>query len=201
MSCLYLRLLVVDYEADKVSVVQRPVALPCQPDRMTCCDVRLELQDMTFTCCDRAGPSVRHTCQIKRTFLKRKITCNKNVDNVNILTAGSFTIVTEVILLQLPISARFFPHLVDLGHAEFGVQTEEETSSPNSQVVLTPVPQILQVLVVDGGERIHADNGRRSRGGYKQKIVFFHYTCLMEAGVVRNVVKTAFLPPGGSNKQ
>ena len=45
---------------------------------------------------------------------------------------------------------------MDLRHAQFGVQSEEEPSVPNGQVVLTPVPKILQVLVVDGGERIHA---------------------------------------------
>lgn len=82
---------------------------------------------------------------------------------MNILTAGSFTVVTEVTLLWLHSYARLVPHVVDLRHAEFGVKTEEETSGPNSQVVLTPVPQILQVLVVDGREGIHADNGRRRR--------------------------------------
>lgn len=68
MSCLsseYSRLLVVDYEADKVFVAQWPVALPCQPDRIACCDVRHELQDMAFTCCDRAGPSMRHILYTK----------------------------------------------------------------------------------------------------------------------------------------
>ena len=59
-STMYSRLLVVDYEADKVDVAFRPVALPCQPDHMTPCDVGLELQDMAFTCWDRAGPSMRH---------------------------------------------------------------------------------------------------------------------------------------------
>ncbi len=104
-------------------------------------------------------------------FLFLKITHNKKVDqsskvHVDVLTAGSFTVVTEVTLLWLHSDARLIPHRVDLGHTEFGVLTEEETSSPNGQVVLTPVPKILQVLVVDGGERIHADNGGRSRGGY-----------------------------------
>lgn len=89
-------------------------------------------------------------------------------ENVNILTAGSFTVVTEISLLWLHSDARLLPHRVNLRHAEFGVQTEEETSISNRQVVLTPVPQVLQVLVVDGGERIHADNRRRSRGGYSQ---------------------------------
>lgn len=89
---------------------------------------------------------------------------------VKILTAGSFTIVTEIPLLWLHIYACLVPHLMDLRHAEFRVQTEEETSVQNSQVVLIPVPQILQMLVVDGGERVHANKGRRSRGGYDHLI-------------------------------
>lgn len=80
------------------------------------------------------------------------------------LTAGSFAVVAKVSLLRLPRHARLVPHLVDLGHAEFGVEAEEETPVDDRQVVLIPVPQILQVLVVDGGERVHADNGRRPDG-------------------------------------
>lgn len=102
--------------------------------------------------------------------LTRKKWINLSKFTFCVLTAGSFTVVTEVTLLWLHSDARLIPHGVDLGHAEFGVLSEEETSSPNSQVVLTPVPQKLQVLVVDGGERIHADDGRRSRGGYNHLI-------------------------------
>lgn len=76
---------------------------------------------------------------------------------VDILTAGSFTVVTEVALLGLLSYSCLFPHLVDFRHAEFRVEAEKEPSIQNSQVVLIPVPQILQVLVVDGGERIHPD--------------------------------------------
>lgn len=74
-----------------------------------------------------------------------------------ILTAGSFAIVAEVALLGLPSYARLLPHLVDLRHAQFRILTEEEASIQNCQVVLIPVPKILQVLVVDGGERVHAE--------------------------------------------
>ena len=75
-----------------------------------------------------------------------------------ILTAGSFAVVAEVALLWLHGDPRLLPHGVDLRHAEFGVQAEEEASGSNGQVVLSPVPQGLQVLVVDGGEGIHAEN-------------------------------------------
>lgn len=51
---------------------------------------------------------------------------------------------------------------MDLGHAELGVLAEEETSSSDCQVVLTPVPQGLQMLVVDGKERICAGTKRKT---------------------------------------
>lgn len=81
----------------------------------------------------------------------------------NLLTAGSFPVVAEVALLWFHGDVRLIPHGVDLRHAEPGVLPEEEASGPNSQVVLTPVPQVLEIVIVDGGERIHAGNGRRQR--------------------------------------
>lgn len=83
------------------------------------------------------------------------------------LTAGSFAIVTEVSLLRLLSPARFFPHLVDLRHAQLGVQAKEESSVQNCQVVLVPVPQVLQVLVVDGGECVYAENEKKRGKSYK----------------------------------
>lgn len=80
-----------------------------------------------------------------------------------ILTAGSFTIVPEVPLLRLLRPACFLPHLVDLRHAQFGVQAKEEASVQDGQVVLVPVPQVLQVLVVDGVECVHADDGGKNK--------------------------------------
>lgn len=89
---------------------------------------------------------------------------------MNVLTACSFTIVTEITLRWLHSYARLFPHGVDFRHAEFRVQAEEQTTSLNTQVVLTPVPQVLQVLVVDCRERIRANNKSRSRKGYSRLI-------------------------------
>lgn len=77
------------------------------------------------------------------------------------LTAGSFTVVAEITLFWLYSYARFFPHGVNLRLAKLRVSTEEDTPCLNSQVVLGPIPQGLQILVVDGGERISADNERR----------------------------------------
>lgn len=81
------------------------------------------------------------------------------------LTAASFAVVPEVSLLRLLGPARFLPHLVDLRHAQLGVQAKEEASVQNCQVVLVPVPQVLQVLVVDGGECVDAENGEKKKGG------------------------------------
>lgn len=79
-------------------------------------------------------------------------------DVEKILTAGLFTVVKEVPLLWFLCPARFLPHLVDFRYAQFGVQAKEEASVQNREVVLVPVPQVLQVLVVDGGEGVYADN-------------------------------------------
>lgn len=84
----------------------------------------------------------------------------------DLLTAGSFAVVTEIALLWLHGDARLFPHLVDLRHAQLGVEVEKQASVQNGQVVLIPVPQVLQALVVDGGERVHPDDGKRQARGY-----------------------------------
>lgn len=143
ITCLsfdYLRLFVVDYKADKVSVVWWLIALPCQPDRVACCDVRLECQDMAFTCCwqSRTLNETYSIYTIKMAFhgsfnvsenrMAKRM--RKNLDksvkgHMNVLTACSFTIVTEITLHWLHSYARLFPHHVDLRHAEFWVQAEE----------------------------------------------------------------------------
>lgn len=84
----------------------------------------------------------------------------------SVLTARSFAVVPEITLLRLSGDASLLPHLVDLRHAQFRVQSKEQTPVLDGQVVLLPVPQLLQVLVVDGRERIHAVDGRRWRRGY-----------------------------------
>lgn len=105
---------------------------------------------MTFTC-------------LNRRILTEASAWLAKGDVGEILTAGSFAIVTEVSLLLLLRPARFFPHLVDLRHAQLWVQAKEETSMQNCQVVLVPVPQVLQVLVVDGGECVYAENEKKKK--------------------------------------
>lgn len=155
-SLIYSRFLVVDNEADQAFVSWRPVVLPRQPNGMARCDVGLELQDVTFTC-------------LNRRILTEAPAWLAKGDVGEILTAGSFAIITEVSLLLLLRPARFFPHLVDFWHAQLWVQAKEETSMQNCQVVLVPVPQVLQVLVVDGGECVYAENEKKKKEGKSYK--------------------------------
>lgn len=77
------------------------------------------------------------------------------------LTAGSVAVVSEVCLLKMLPDARLGPHLADLGHAELRVGSEEELSGFYGEVVLLPVPEVLELLVVERGEGVHAGETRR----------------------------------------
>ena len=57
---------------------------------------------------------------------------------------------------------------MDLRHAELGVELEEEASGADRQVVRGPVPQELQVLVVDGRERIHPGGTKGQTDGRRE---------------------------------
>ena len=76
------------------------------------------------------------------------------------LTAGSVAVVSEVRLIEAAPDARFVPHLADLRHAELGVGSEEKLSVFYGEVVLLPVPKILQLVVVERREGIHAERER-----------------------------------------
>lgn len=136
------------------------------------------------------------TCLNKEFSMKREKQCKKKNCSLlwhgEILTAGSFTIDTEVPILWFLSPACFFPHLVDLRHAQFGIQAEEEASIQNCQAVLVPVPQVLQVLVVDGGECIYADNGGKRRDSYK------YLTELTKTTLNFHIQIGLTPPPGGS---
>lgn len=79
------------------------------------------------------------------------------------LTVGLLAVVAEIAFHRLNGYARLFPHGVDLRHAELGVELEEQPSIQNGQVVLVPVPQVLQVLVVDGQERVRTDERKERK--------------------------------------
>ena len=70
------------------------------------------------------------------------------------LTADSVSVVADIRLDVFLGDACLLPHLADLGKAKFGVETEEEFASVDGQVVLSPVPRVLQVLVVQRSEGI-----------------------------------------------
>ena len=86
------------------------------------------------------------------------------------LTAGPVAVVPEVPVLALLGHPGLLPHLVDLRHAELGVELEEEAAGADRQVVRGPVPQELQVLVVDGRERVHpGGTDGRTEGGTERR--------------------------------
>lgn len=58
------RFLVVDDEADQVSIVWQLVTLPHHLDSMACCDVGFKFKDVTFTCCEKAALSMRHIYEV-----------------------------------------------------------------------------------------------------------------------------------------
>lgn len=120
---------------------------------MARCGVGLELQDVSFTCLNRRILDEASAHLAKGGRRRRADT----------LTAAFFAIVPEVSLRRLLEPARSFPHLVDLRHAQFGVQAKEESSVQNRHFVMLPVPQVLQVLVVDGGECVYAKNGEEKK--------------------------------------
>lgn len=65
-------------------------------------------------------------------------------------TAGSVAVVPELALVKAALDARLLPHLVDLGHAQLRVGSEEQLARLDCEVVLGPVPQILELMVVKG---------------------------------------------------
>lgn len=72
------------------------------------------------------------------------------------LTAGSVAVVSEIALIKVALDARLVPHFADLRHAELRVGSEKQLSCFDREVVLLPVPKILELLVVDCREGIGA---------------------------------------------
>lgn len=71
-------------------------------------------------------------------------------------TAGSVAVVSEVTFVEALRNARLLPHLLDLRNAELGIGPKEQLPVPDGEVVLLPVPQVLQLLVVERREGVHA---------------------------------------------
>lgn len=68
----------------------------------------------------------------------------------------------NVVLLVATLGARYRDHFLDFRHAEFGVVVEERAAALDGEVVLGPVPQLTQVLVVQCVERVGAIRDKRA---------------------------------------
>lgn len=75
------------------------------------------------------------------------------------LTAGSVAVASEFALDEVALDARLLPHLADLRHAQLGVGSEVQLPRADGEVVLLPVPQILELLVVERRKGVHAGGG------------------------------------------
>lgn len=80
-----------------------------------------------------------------------------------LLTAGPVAVIAEVLLLELRADTRLVPHLADLRHAQLGVEVEGESPRFDGQVVLGPVPQVLEVLVIQRREGIQSTREESKR--------------------------------------
>lgn len=92
------------------------------------------------------------------------------------LTGGLVSVgaLSDVILLVALLGSRHFFHFSDFRHAEFGVVVEERAAALNGEVVLGPVPQLTQVLVVQGVEGvITVRNGRNVKDVFRGISLFF----------------------------
>lgn len=61
----------------------------------------------------------------------------------------------------MALDARLFPHLANLRYAQLGVGSEKQLPCIDGEVVLFPVPEILELLVVKRREGVHAGGERR----------------------------------------
>lgn len=89
-----------------------------------------------------------------------------------LLTTCSLSIASNVVLFHFVLYAGLLPHFLDLRHAKLGIEAEEEFSSFNGQIVLTPVPQVLQVLVVHCIECVHPKIGKKHTQTKQQSIKY-----------------------------
>lgn len=79
------------------------------------------------------------------------------------LTAGSVAVVSEIAIIKAALDARLFPHVADLRHAELWVGSEEQLSRFDGEIVLLPVPEVLELLVVERREGVHAEGQEEER--------------------------------------
>lgn len=83
---------------------------------------------------------------------------------------------SDVILLVAFLGSRHFFHFSDFRHAEFGVVVEECAAALNGEVVLGPVPQLTQVLVVQGVEGVITEKRQKCKRTFSEAFLFFSLT-------------------------
>lgn len=104
---------------------------------------------------------VKTKLKVTRTFLDK---CNSGSLTGGLVPVSAYS---NVILLVALLGSRYLLHLSDFRHAQFGVIVEECTTTLNGQVVLGPIPQLTQVLVV---QRIEGVVTKRDRGKKREKL-------------------------------
>lgn len=106
--------------------------------------VLLVLLDLNFR---MVPPPVERRVPI-RAFKDICIKTQRKTLQASKLTAGAVAIVPEIAVIEVALNARLFPHLADLRHAQLGVGSEEQLPCIDGEVVLLPVPEILELLVI-----------------------------------------------------
>lgn len=148
------RLFEVDDKADEVSVVRRSVPLPGQFNPRATGTVWRKCEDGAFACGNQSW-NHKHSQRFKQRSPERKSDVTR--------TAGPVAVVLEVALVKAAPDARFLPHLVNLRHAQLRVGLEKQLSRLDCEVVLRPVPKILELMVVKRREGIHAGGEKKRK--------------------------------------
>lgn len=97
----------------------------------------------------------------------------------------------DVVLQVALLGARYLLHLPDLRHAELRVVVEEGPAALDGQVVLGPIPQFSEVLVVQRVESIRTEKTKKMKmktGSEGEKV----------GGREENLLSLEVLPPNGS---
>lgn len=150
----YLRLFVENHEAQQVPEVRGPEGLPLQQDHVEGCLDGCELQQLGLTY--DTGQRVMVNTGLGQKMLNKAPSAQLTGCLVPVGAPGN------VVLLVATLGARDRYHFLDFRHAEFGVVVEEGAAALDGEVVLGPVPQLAQVLVVQCVERVGAIRDKRA---------------------------------------
>lgn len=87
---------------------------------------------------------------------------------------------SDVILQVSLLGSRHLLHFSDFRHAQFGVVVEERAAAMNGEVVFGPVPQLTQVLVVQGVKGVITVKKWQTCKGHFQRQFFFSHSARKE---------------------